>query len=149
MDSTETLRDLRRRLEYAFGADTASGGFPGTAPSTGHCAAVAAIVHELLGGEMVSTRVEGHSHWLNRLTFGSRTIDADLTGDQFGRPELQVADPGELYPELRVRSEAELTAETLTRAELLAKRAGLSDVSVALRIRRERLTREQHLAAGC
>jgi hypothetical protein len=136
-DEIEKLTELRRRLEGAFHPDTASQGFPGTVPSTGHCAAVAAIVHELFGGEMVSTRIDGHSHWLNRLRLENRTLDADLTGDQFGRPEFQIAPAGELYPDVRIRQPAELNAETLERAELLARRAGLTDVSISL-LRRAR-----------
>lgn len=127
-----TLKELRRRLDAAFRPDTASQGFPGTMPSTGHCAAVAAIVHELLGGEMISTLVQGHSHWINRIELNGQTIDADLTGDQFGRPPIQIGQPGELYPGLRVRASVELTPETLDRARLLAERAGLVDIARAL-----------------
>src|SRR5688500_12788561 len=97
-DHIDTMRELRRRLDGAFRPDTASEGFPGTTPSTGHCAAVAAIVHELVGGEMVSTLVQGHSHWINRLDCGGERIDVDLTGDQFGRAPIQVGRPDELYP---------------------------------------------------
>jgi hypothetical protein len=127
-DQIDAVRELRRRLDGAFRPDTASKGFPGTTPSTGHCAAVAAIVHELLGGEMVSTLVQGHSHWINRVECDGRSIDIDLTGDQFGRAPIQIGHPDELYPGLRVRSPTELTAETLERARLLAERAGLMDI---------------------
>jgi hypothetical protein len=132
-----SLEDIRRRVERAFDVDTAAPGFPGSVPSSGHCAAVAAIVHELLGGELVSTRLEGQSHWLNRLTADGRTIDADLTGDQFGLPAVQIGDPGRLYRGLRVRPASDLSLETLARAALLARRAGLDAVSEALRRRRD------------
>src|SRR5262245_3293172 len=80
------LAVLRERLERAFRSDTAAAGYSGSAVSAGHCAAVAAIVHELLGGEFVSTTVHGQSHWLNRLYFDGQAADVDLTGDQFERP---------------------------------------------------------------
>lgn len=139
-DEMTTLEDLRRQLEGAFRPDTASPGFPGTTPSTGHCAAVAAIAHELLGGEMVSTLVQGHSHWINRIELNGQRIDVDLTGDQFERPPIQIGQPGDLYPGLRVRAPSELTAETLERARLLAERAGLVRVARAL---------TERLAAHC
>lgn len=128
----ETLEALRKRLDRSFGPDTAAQVFHSPQPSTGHCAAVATIVCELLGGEMVSTLVEGHSHWLNRLKSGGRDVDVDLTGDQFGRPALQVADAGEIYPDTRVRSRTELTDETLARALLLAQRAELAEAAQAI-----------------
>jgi hypothetical protein len=131
-DPVSILHELRRRLDPAFRPDTASNGFPDTTPSSGHCAAVAAIVHELLGGEMVSTLVHGHSHWINRLDEGGHKIDVDLTGDQFGRDAIQIGPPGTLYSGLRIRREAELTAETLERARLLAERSGLTQVEHAL-----------------
>lgn len=113
--------------------------------STGHCAAVAIIVHELLGGEMVSTLVEGHSHWLNRLRAGEKPMDVDLTGDQFGRPFLQIADAGALYADTRVRMRAELSEETLARTRLLAERADLGEavrsIDAALARRFELTTR--------
>jgi hypothetical protein len=98
-----------------------------------YCGArISSIVHELFGGELVSTSIDGHSHWLNRLTADGRTIDADLTGDQFGLPKFQFDEPGRLYRGLRVRPESDLSLETLSRAALLAQKAGLSAVSAAL-----------------
>jgi hypothetical protein len=131
-DQIDTVRELRRRLDGAFRPDTASKGFPDTSPSSGHCAAVAAIVHELLGGEMVSALVDGYSHWINRVDCDGQKVDIDLTGDQFGRAPIQVGRPGELYPGLRVRTPVELNAETLERAQLLAERAGLTGAAQAL-----------------
>lgn len=135
-DEIISLTELRNRLEHSFRPDTASQGFLGTTPSTGHCAAVAAIVYELFGGEMISAPVEGQSHWINRLQVNGRTVDADLTGDQFGRLPIQIGPPGELYAGLRVRSPAELTSETLARASLLAKRAGLNEIARTLEEKR-------------
>jgi hypothetical protein len=130
----QTLASLKKRLEGAFQPDTAARGFHGATASTGHCATVAVIIHEILGGEMVSAFVEGHSHWLNRLKSGGRCLDVDLTGDQFGRPSLQIADAGTLYPDARVRSRTELTEDTLIRAHLVATRAGLTVAVTAIEL---------------
>lgn len=117
---------LRGRLALAFAPDTAAAGFSQSVPSSGHCAAVAVIVHGLLGGELVSTKVDGQSHWFNRLPVDGGYLDVDLTGDQFGRAELQISAVGTLYPDTRVRALEELKKETTDRARLLAKRAGVA-----------------------
>ena len=126
------IHEVRRRLEEAFAADTAAPGFPGTVPSTGHCAAVSTIVHEVLGGDLVSAKVAGVSHWFNRLRSNGFDVDVDLTGDQFGFPEVQVATAGKLYAETRVRTFQHLNAETLWRARTLAARSGLHDVAMTI-----------------
>src|SRR5438477_12939770 len=109
--------ELRSALERAFGDDTAFAGSARHVPSAGHCAAVAALVHRRLGGWLVSATVENESHWFNRLRAGKRLIDVDLTGDQFGRPPIQIAAFGRLYRETRVRRPRELLPETLARSE--------------------------------
>src|SRR5574341_1074674 len=81
-DLESTLSGLRGRLERAFSASTAAPGFSGSTASAGHCAAVSAILSKLIGGTMVSTRIEGQSHWFNRIQVGNREYDVDLTGDQ-------------------------------------------------------------------
>jgi hypothetical protein len=81
--------------------------------------------------------VHGHSHWMNRLDHAGDKIDVDLTGDQFGLDPVQIGPPDTLYPGLRLRTESELTVETLERARLLARRAGLADVDAALGSRLE------------
>lgn len=124
----ETLESTRKQIDRAFRPDTAAKGFRGSTASTGHCAAVATIVYVLFGGEMVSTEVDGHGHWLNRISLGNRLLDVDLTGDQFGRPALQMEEAGQLYPNVRVRRPSELTDETLQRARLVAERAGIEKV---------------------
>ena len=87
------LGKIRRALDSAFAPDTAIlGGTPGV-PSAGHCAAVAVIVQRIFGGDFVSAVVEGQSHWFNRVPLGGKTVDVDLTGDQFGRPTIQVCPP--------------------------------------------------------
>jgi hypothetical protein len=117
---------VRQQLEEGFRPDTAAGGFPVTTPSAGHCAAVSAILGGLLGAGMVSALVDGRSHWFNRIQLASESVDLDLTGDQFGFPPLQVSDAGRLYPGARVRQVADLNAETLRRATLLAERSRLT-----------------------
>jgi hypothetical protein len=117
---------LRRQLESVFTPKTAYGGSVGPVASYGHCAAVAAILLESLGGELVSASVGGISHWFNRLQIGRRQFDVDITGDQFGRVAVQMAPEGELYQGSRVRARSELDRDTLARAELLRAKAGLA-----------------------
>jgi hypothetical protein len=130
--SFEELTKLRNQLDAAFRPDTASTGYTGTVPSTGHCAAVAAIVHELFGGELVSTIIREQSHWLNRLQRDGTWFDADLTGDLFGYPPIQIGKSGKLYAGLRVRYSSELSTDTLERASQLARRAGLTSVAESI-----------------
>ncbi len=127
------LEQLRKRLEREFRPDTAAPGFEQTTAAAGQCAAVAAIVNDLLGGDLVSAVVQGHSHWFNQIQVGNVKVEIDLTGDQFGRPALQVAKPWFLYPETKTRDFSELKAETLSRAAVLAARARLSTVENSLR----------------
>src|SRR5579872_6111705 len=83
-DVLEEATRLRERLEAVFSPKTAFGNSPSTIPSSGHCAAVSAIVFSQYGGSFVSAKVDEHSHWFNRLKVGGRWIDLDITGDQFG-----------------------------------------------------------------
>lgn len=126
------IRNLRDQLERSFSPDTAASGFSGTAPSTGHCAAVSTIVNQVMGGELISAKVAGLSHWFNRVQVGGQDMDVDLTGDQFGFDAVQMAAVGELYPGTRVRPFADLNAETISRAILLAERSGLAAIARSL-----------------
>lgn len=124
------VQDLRNKLEPHFAPDTAvPGGAIPDIPSAGHCAAVSALlVQGALGlGEVqcVSTTIAEQSHWFNRVKLGKWTYDVDITGDQFGRPSVQIDAEGKLYTNARVRDKGELNAETLERAKLLASRAGI------------------------
>jgi len=120
------LKRLRELLETAFSSETAApGATNGRVPSAGHCAAVAIIVWVRFGGEFVSAKVQGTSHWFNRLKVHNRILDVDLTADQFGLPAIRWGKPGSLYPETRLRELHELREETIKRAILLAERAGL------------------------
>ena len=131
-DVLTELQDLRDKLSSAFGPDTAASGFPKCGPSSGQCAAVAAVVHEVLGGDMLSTHISGHSHWLNRVAMGGHALDIDFTGDQFGFPPIQLSQAGTLYPNTRQRDVTDLSTETLKRALLLSRRAGLSLAECAI-----------------
>jgi hypothetical protein len=133
------LSELRARLEESFSPETALNGQQSNVPSTGHCAAAAAIVWKTLGGSLVSTSIKGMSHWFNRIQVDDQLLDLDLTGDQFGYPAIQIKPAEELYPYTRKRSPDELNDETLHRAALLARRAGLSEVAEALEKRRRLL----------
>ncbi len=112
---------LRNLLAPTFSADTAARGETGVTPSFGHCAAVALVVQESMGGQLVSASVNGVSHWFNRIC----GYDVDLTADQFGGPIVLVAPEGTAYGEARVRDQRDVRAETHARAEILARKAGL------------------------
>ncbi len=137
------LAALRAALEPAFRPDTAAPGFHGTTPSTGHCAAAALIINEELGGEMLSTGLEGASHWFNRIKNGDDEVDVDIPGDQFGHAPLRIAAKGGLYTDGRARSRTDISVETLSRAHRLARRSGLTRAAGALqqRVREKELTK--------
>jgi hypothetical protein len=133
LDQEKLLRELarlREQLEPHFNPDTAAPGFPRTTASAGHCAAVATILAESLQGTLVSARVGGISHWFNRFRVGSPSgdleLDADITGDQFGFQKVRLAEAGQLYEGTRERVPSELDDGTRKRADLLARRAGLT-----------------------
>src|SRR5262245_35473353 len=71
---------LRLQLEPWFSADTAAPGtqWRGAPRSIGHCAAVALIFQASIGGDLMSTYIEGVSHWFNRVREGERWVDVDL-----------------------------------------------------------------------
>ncbi len=122
------LVGIRRTLVKHFAPDTAYPGTQSSIPSAGHCAIVAAIAALEIGAGLASTSVQGVRHWINRVSDGNLFWDVDLTGDQFGLPEIQFAEAGKLYPEVRDESMTALKPETLQRALKLAQRAGLRDV---------------------
>ena len=121
----QTLAEIRARLEPSFSPELAKGGLSGRTPSAGHCAAVSLIIRDLLGGELVSSVVNGESHWFNRLSTSDGPIDVDITADQFGLDPVRVAEAGKLYSSTRLRFDSEIAPETLRRSELLRDRAGL------------------------
>jgi hypothetical protein len=129
--------ELRARLEQSFSPGTALSGLRNDVPSTGHCAAAAAIVWETLGGSLVSANIHGMSHWFTRIQVDDQPLDFDITGDQFGYPAIQIKLAEELYPYTRERSPGELNDETLHRAVLLAQRAGFFEAAESLEKRRQ------------
>lgn len=130
-------RDLRQALGNAFGRDTAWDAAAYRGGADGHCAAVAAIVWMLLGGELMSTASETVAHWYNRLTVrrddgAEGFVDLDLTGDQFGYAAVRLSFQQVLYEDGRQRTGADLADETLGRARRLAQRAALAEAAVLL-----------------
>jgi hypothetical protein len=127
--ATDELRNriasIRGALEPAFASDTAVDQMSGPVPSAGHCAAVAVLVSELLGGTLVSATVNGQSHWFNRVPTGSGVVDVDVTGDQFGLEPIRIGTAGSLYEDTRARTREEVHEETFARAAKLGARAGL------------------------
>jgi hypothetical protein len=123
--------ELRSVLLPAY--EARSGDATAVCRSRGQCAVTALIVKAEFGGVLVSTVVNGESHWFNRVTLRSGTYDLDLTGDQFGLPAVQCATAGSLYASARERSPSEVFAETFLRACQLALRAGMPDALAALR----------------
>lgn len=120
--STLHLETIRAGLNAVFSDDTALAGSARSTPSAGHCAAVADIIFRQFGGELMSAKVNGESHWFNRIQLDGEIADVDLTGDQFGRSSVQVGPAGGLYLGTRVRTEEELNEETLQRAAILENR---------------------------
>lgn len=128
----EALNDLRRRLDSGFSRETAWHGVRADKPSAGHCAAVSAIARSLFGGELMQTEVDGYEHWFNRFTCSDGTIDCDITADQFGGNPVKCSNAGKLYLSSRPMEPDSLTAETLFRASVLARRAGMEKVAALL-----------------
>lgn len=124
-DVLAAVTDLRELIEPHFSSDTAADGFPKTTKSSGHCAAVAVLMHELLGGSLASAYVDGLSHWFNRFDTEVGPVDVDITGDQFGLASIRSAPAGELFPDTRIRQDDEVNRETIRRASRLARRSGL------------------------
>lgn len=123
-DLSRLLDELRAFVELGFSPETAqSGSYTCDAPSAGQCAAVALIVQEALGGQLVSAHVGGISHWFNRVRSGNGELDVDITADQFGLPPIRSADAGMLYPETRVRQSTDVREETKRRSALLRQLA--------------------------
>ena len=50
-------------------------------PLEGHCAAMACMIQGMFGGDIVTGRIDGTSHYWNRLPDGQ---EVDLTSCQFG-----------------------------------------------------------------
>jgi hypothetical protein len=72
---------LYRRLTKAWSSETSSG-WRLDNPACGQCSVTALVVQDLLGGELLKTRVGGAWHFYNRID-GRRW---DLTVSQFATP---------------------------------------------------------------
>lgn len=92
------LRALRAGMTKAARADTAFAPAKwkrAKDPLTGHCHAVAHVVRERFGGELVKGTVKGQSHAWNRLPGGR---EVDLSGSQYGGDGLHPLVTGEVAP---------------------------------------------------
>ncbi len=56
-------------------------------PSLGQCAVTALVIQDLKGGDLLRGKVNGSSHYWNRLPDGP---ELDLTIDQFGVPKPDI-----------------------------------------------------------
>jgi hypothetical protein len=119
---TTMLVALRDRMERAFAEDTAGGMWNPLVPSAGHCALASIVVRGLFDGYFISARPGGVSHWFNRVPVAGEWFDVDVTGDQFGRPRVQVAGVDELFRDCRARSIDDLNRETWQRYERFVAR---------------------------
>jgi hypothetical protein len=107
-----TLARFRKLYNRAFSAETSwDGQFNPERPSAGHCALVALDIFLCLGGEMISCKVDGISHWYNRVN----GVYLDVTGDQFGRHIIQINRMPLYDGEHKVRFATEITPETWKR----------------------------------
>jgi len=92
------LRTLRAAMVKAARADTAYAPAKwahATDPLTGHCHAVAHVVHDRFGGELVKGTVKGQAHAWNRLPDGR---EVDLSGSQYGGDGLHPLAKGKAAP---------------------------------------------------
>ncbi len=140
----EELVAFRQALLFSEDTRHPATPLPIRSGSAGHCAAVAVLFQKRFGGNLVSAKVNGQSHWFNRVgdvQGGESGWDIDLTGDQFIgerttedqsedryyiRSFLEIDEAGKLWDNTRVRDIVEINQETLDRAKLLAERSGLS-----------------------
>lgn len=78
----ETPEDLRLRLRDAWRADTSitPSEWSRSNPAAGQCAITALIVQDFFGGDLLRGRIEGGTHYWNRLPNGQ---EVDLTAEQF------------------------------------------------------------------
>ena len=80
---TRRLDDLARRLEHGWTRETSADPVRWSAENSayGQCAVTALVVQDHFGGELLRARVNGISHYWNRLPAGH---EVDLTRKQFG-----------------------------------------------------------------
>lgn len=117
-DQRTHLPSLERDLRRAWARDTSADpqSWSERNPAWGQCAVTALVVQDELGGELLRARVDGISHYWNRLPSGETV---DLTRHQFvngGSIESET--------ELRTREYVLSFPDTRERYELLRKRLG-------------------------
>ncbi|WP_423828242.1 YunG family protein [Solimicrobium silvestre] len=80
-----TPKDLFRALTQVWVSDTASppDSLSPQSPAKNHCSVTSLIVQDYFGGEILSTKTSGGTHFYNRIN----GIKWDLTVSQFGEPE--------------------------------------------------------------
>lgn len=83
----DDLFALRKSFEKAFHQDTAYKQQAGKTPSHGHCAIVAELVRQRLGGKIFACNVDGQPHRYNHI----EGLWVDLTADQFGLPQVCIS----------------------------------------------------------
>lgn len=84
VDLKRAVLDLFPKVAAAWSADTASAGWSPENPALNQCAVTALVVQDLVGGELVRSRVDDDnglsvSHYFNRHS----AADIDLTWSQF------------------------------------------------------------------
>ena len=127
-----TLFTLRCSVEKGFSPLTAATGYQAHPASAGHCGVAAVIVHIALDGVICSAYVGGRSHWFNRLQYKDGFVDADLTGDQFGLPVVQIKPAPTLYLHSKEITHLDSRIELICRARLVAERARMPRIAGAL-----------------
>jgi hypothetical protein len=80
-----TPKDLYRALNQVWAGDTASppDSWSQQSPAKNHCSVTSLIVQDHFGGEILSTKTSGGTHFYNKIN----GIKWDLTVSQFGEPE--------------------------------------------------------------
>jgi hypothetical protein len=110
-----TPRALRSVLEQAWSRDTSADpeGWSENNRPWGQCAVTALVLQDLFGGGLLRAKVDGISHYWNRLPSGE---ELDLTRDQFGPWPMIIAG------EMRTRDYVLSFPDTVRRYELLKAR---------------------------
>lgn len=117
------LEKIKPRIRSAWSQDTTSPScqkiWSRENPAQGQCAVTALLIQDLLGGELLRTKVPGHgSHYYNRLPSGDTT---DLTAEQFP-PETDIPQGEPRDREYVLNSPGAVVARTNERYELLKNR---------------------------
>ena len=107
---------IHNLIEPGFSADSSFDKKNYKGGSFGHCTIVSMFLYSYFGGQLVSTKSEGISHWYNRLALlDNSLVDVDLTGDQFGHEAVRIVPAEQLYKKSKIRKPIEINAETIDR----------------------------------